>query len=175
MYVTIAAVLLLCCAALVQLWGLKRQVAAIQAKRLQIKPLLQTTITGQELQNQTYNKLAGLVNAERGAPHWARAIYAITNHLPADSYVLGLRIAGDTVTIEGKGTNADDVLDNLFNVPGLTNVRNSTPVSNDPGPNGTPGLDHYNISAWLIPPAPPKPPAAAPLAAKRVAPGGKQQ
>jgi len=175
MYVVIAAVLVFVVAAFVQLWGVKRQSALVQAQRALIQPQVAKIIQGRESFHDTYQKLAGLVNAERGAPHWARVIYNITTHLPTDAYVIGLRIAGDTIVIEGKGANAADVLDNLYNVPGLTGVRNSTPVNNDPGPNGAPGLDHFNIMATLIPPPQPQAASAAPRPAPRpVSTGGKR-
>lgn len=147
----IAALLLF--AAMLELWGAKRELAAIQAEREALRPQLQTTLTGRSTLEASSRRLNTLFAAHRESPYVSGVLAAVTDALPEGSYLMSFRTRRDTLVLDGLATNAAQAFDQLVASPDLANVRSIAGVQRQLQDDGT-ALEHFTVQALMLLPAP---------------------
>jgi hypothetical protein len=149
-----AAVLLVAGAALLELWGVKRELAAVQAERASLKPQLQSALTGRSTFEASNRKLSALFAAQRESPYLSGVIASVTDALPAGAYLLSFRARRDTLVLDGLAKNSTEAFDALAEVPGLANVKSVGGVQRQLQDDGT-ALEHFTVQARMLLPVPP--------------------
>jgi Tfp pilus assembly protein PilN len=149
-----ATVLLLVAAALVELWGVKRELAAVQAERARIRPQLQSTLSGRSSFEASNKKLSSLFEAQREAPYLSGVIAEVTDALPAGAYLMSFRARRDTLILEGLAKSSGEAFSALEAIPGLANVKSVGSVQRQLQDDGT-ALEHFTVQARMLLPLPP--------------------
>ena len=149
-----ASVVLLVAAALIELWGVKRELAAVQAERARIRPQLQTTLSGLSTFEASNKKLASLYAAHRETPYLSGVIASVTDALPQGSYLLSFRARRDTLILDGLATSSGEAFAALETVPELANVKSIGGVQRQLQDDGT-ALEHFTVQARMLLPVPP--------------------
>ncbi len=147
----IAAVVLLLLSAVLQLWGVRRELVAVRAERDAIRPQLSATLVGRTTVETAFRQLALLAETERSAPLWSRVIGGISEQLPYEAYLTGFRGRADTVGVDGLAQQAARVFDAIEAVPQLRGVHASSPVRRETSADGE-ALERFQLSALLRPP-----------------------
>jgi Tfp pilus assembly protein PilN len=142
-----AAVLLIVGAAVVQLWGAQRELAAVRTQRAalrpQVAPLLETRDSLDRLP-QRADELGSLDTSAK----WTRALFDVALLLPHDAYLTSLRGTGDTLVVSGQGARAGAALQALRGAESLTNVRLDGPIERDLE-DGTTTLERFTLTARI--------------------------
>lgn len=141
-----AAAALLVLAALVELWGVHRQLRLVQEERARIRPALSSTLIGRTTVDATYRRLAVLSGVERSMPHWSDVITTLTDAIPDDAHLTAIRAREDSLVIDGLAVHAARVFDGLEVIPDLFDVKAAAPVRRELQEDGT-ALDHFTIAA----------------------------
>lgn len=149
-----ASVVLLLGAALVELWGVKRELAAVQAERARIRPQLQSTLSGRTTFEASNRKLASLFEAQRETPYLSGVIASVTDALPAGAHLLSFRARRDTLILDGLAKNSGEAFAALEAIPGLVNVKSVGGVQRQLQDDGT-ALEHFTVQARMLLPVPP--------------------
>jgi hypothetical protein len=152
-----AAILLLLLSAGFELWGAKRELAAVQAERARIRPQLQTTLAGQSTFEASNRKLAALFAAHRQAPQLSAVIASVTDALPEGAYLMSFRARGDTLVVDGLAKSSEEAFAGLESVPELANVKAIGGVQRQLQDDGT-ALEHFTVQARMLMPVPPATP-----------------
>lgn len=152
-----ASTVLLIASALLELWGTKRELAAVQAERARIRPQLQTTLAGQSTFEASNRKLAALFAAHRQAPQLSAVIASITDALPEGAYLMSFRARGDTLVVDGLARSSGEAFAGLEGVPELANVKSIGGVQRQLQDDGT-ALEHFTVQARMLLPVPPAAP-----------------
>jgi hypothetical protein len=158
-----ASVVLLVGAALLQLWGVKRELAAVQAERARLRPQLQSTLAGRSTFEASNRKLASLFAAHREAPYLSGVIASVTDALPEGSYLLSFRARRDTLILDGLAKSSGEAFAALEAIPGLANVKSVGGVQRQLQDDGT-ALEHFTVQARMPLPIAP---SASPFAGRR--------
>ncbi|HET9425496.1 MAG TPA: PilN domain-containing protein [Gemmatimonadaceae bacterium] len=148
-----ASVALLLGASLLELWGVKRELAAVQAERARIKPQLQTTLAGLSTFEASNRKLAALFAAQRETPYLSGVIASVTDALPESAYLLSFRARRDTLILDGLATSSAEAFAGLESVPELANVKSVGGVQRQLQDDGT-ALEHFTVQARMLLPVP---------------------
>jgi hypothetical protein len=158
-----ATVALLVGAALIELWGIKRELAAVQAERAKLKPQLQSTLSGRSTFEASNRKLAALYAAHREAPYLSGVIASVTDALPEGSHLLSFRARRDTLVLDGLAKSSGEAFAAIEAIPELANVKSVGGVQRQLQDDGT-ALEHFTIQGRMMLPVPP---AASPFAGRR--------
>lgn len=153
------AALLLIVAAVVTMWGVRRELKQVQAQRAAVHPLVAATLIGRSTVEDAYRRLAALADAQRAAPHWAPVLADLSALLPDDAFLTAFRTRGDSLTVDGMAAHAASVFDAIHDSQLLSGVRAPAPVRAEAPEGGNP-LERFTIAATLRSSAPP--PAAPP-------------
>jgi hypothetical protein len=143
-----AAALLFVLAGAVELWGVHRELDQVRADRARIKPQIAATFVGRTTIEAAYGHLATLTTAERAAPHWSAVLTTVTAALPDNAHLIGVRMRGDSIVMEGFAPHAARVFDALERVPDLTHIRAGAPVRREVQEDKT-ALEHFTIAALV--------------------------
>ncbi|HEY6219029.1 MAG TPA: hypothetical protein VIV65_03160 [Gemmatimonadaceae bacterium] len=147
-----ATIALLLVSAGLELWGVKRELAAVNRERAAIRPQLESTIAGRTTLEASGRKLAALFLAQRQSPYLSGVIAAVTDALPQDAYLLSFRARRDTLVLDGLAKHAAAAFDALALVPELANVKSAAGVQRQLQDDGT-ALEHFTIQAQMLLPA----------------------
>jgi hypothetical protein len=158
-----ASALLLLGAALTELWGVKRELAAVQAERAKIRPQLQSTLTGRSTFEASNKKLSSLFEAQRETPYLSGVIASVTDALPQGAYLLSFRARRDTLVLDGLAKSSGEAFSALETIPGLANVKSVGSVQRQLQDDGT-ALEHFTVQARMLLPVPP---SASPFTGRR--------
>jgi|CXWL01.1.fsa_nt_gi hypothetical protein len=142
----VAASVLLLFAAGFELIGARRQLAAIEAARLELRPAVQATLVGRSSMEEAYRRVAELVTAERTAPAWSGVLADFAARVPEDAHLTGFRARGDSLVVDGLAGSASLVFQALEESPALANLRASAPVRRQ-APEGSDPMERFTISA----------------------------
>jgi hypothetical protein len=145
-----AAVLLLL-AALLTLWGAKRQLRAVQADRATIKPLISATLVGRTSVETAFRQLAALAAMQRAAPRWSGVIGEVGVRLDDHAYLTSLRARDDSLVVDGIAVSAARAFDSIVQTPGLAKVRAAAPVRRE-SPQGGPAIERFTVAAVKVTP-----------------------
>lgn len=154
MMIFAASIVLVVGAALLELWGVKRELAAVQAERARIRPQLQSTLSGRTTFEASNRKLASLFEAQREAPYLSGVIASVTDALPEGAYLLSFRARRDTLILDGLAKNSGEAFSALEAIPGLANVKSVGGVQRQLQDDGT-ALEHFTVQARMLLPVPP--------------------
>jgi hypothetical protein len=149
-----ATVGLLIVAAGLELWGVRRELNAVNAERAKIRPQLQTTLTGRTNFETSNRKLSALFAAHRQSPYLSGVIASVTDALPEDAYLLSFRAHRDTLVLDGLAKHAAAAFDALEARPELANVQSIAGVQRQLQEDGT-ALEHFTVQARMLLPVPP--------------------
>lgn len=163
------AVLLYVLAAALELWGVHRQLAAVQAQRAAIRPQVSATLIGRSSLEEAYQRLAAIAAAQRSAPHWAPMLAELSARLPEDAYLTTVRTRGDSLVVDGLAASASKVFAAIDASPHLVGVRAPAPVRRQ-APEGEDPMERFTLAAILSDTAR----SAATKASKPVRVGGQQ-
>jgi hypothetical protein len=145
---------LLATAAGLHLWGLNRELAAVNAERESLRPELQSTLARRSTFESSNQKLSTLFAAHREAPYLSGVIASVTDALPEDAYLLSLRARRDTLIIDGLARNAAAAFDAIELIPELANVQSIAGIQRQLQDDGT-ALEHFTIQARMLLAGPP--------------------
>ena len=160
--ISVASFALLIVAALLSLWGAKRQLRAVEAERAVIRPQISATLVGRTSVENAYRQLAALATAQRTSVQWSAVIAGVSAHLDPDAHLISLRGRDDSVTVDGVAKRAFKAFGSLVDMPGLTGVYAPAPVRRE-SPLGAPAVEHFTIAARVAQ-------SPAPAAPRKVAP-----
>ncbi len=146
-----AAAAVLALAAGVELWGVHHQLRHVREEREQLRPQIASTLTGRTTIDATSRHLASLSTIERGSPHWSSVITELSQAITDDAYLTAIRARGDSLIVDGLAEHASRVFEALQRSKMLTDVRSAAPVRREIQDDGT-ALDHFTISARVVPP-----------------------
>jgi Tfp pilus assembly protein PilN len=158
-----AAAVLVVLAVLLELWGVKRELAVVQAERARIRPQLQSTLTGRSTFEASNKKLTSLFAAQRESPYLSGVIAAVTDALPEGAYLMSFRARRDTLILDGLAKSSGEAFAALEAIPGLVNVRSVGSVQRQLQDDGT-ALEHFTVQARMLLPVPS---SASPFAGRR--------
>ena len=158
-----AALVLLVGTALVELWGVKRELAAVQAERARIRPRLQSMLAGRSNFEASNRKLSTLFAAQRETPYLSGVIASVTDALPEGAYLLSFRARRDTLVLDGLAKSSGEAFTALESIPGLVNVKSIGGVQRQLQDDGT-ALEHFTVQARMLLPAAP---SASPFVGRR--------
>jgi hypothetical protein len=158
-----AAVLLLVGSALLELWGVKRELAVVQAERAKIRPQLQSMLAGRSSFEASNRKLSTLFAAQREAPYLSGVIASVTDALPQGAYLMSFRARRDTLVLDGLAKSSGEAFTALEGIPGLVNVKSVGGVQRQLQDDGT-ALEHFTVQARMLLPVAP---SASPFAGRR--------
>jgi hypothetical protein len=148
-----AALLLLVGAALIELWGVKRELAAVQAERAKLRPQLQSMLTGRSTFEASNRKLSALFASQRETPYLSGVIASVTDALPEGAYLLSFRARRDTLILDGLAKSSGEAFSALEAIPGLVNVKSVGGVQRQLQDDGT-ALEHFTVQARMLLPVP---------------------
>ncbi len=149
MYATIgAAVVLFAASAVFMLWDVQRELKAVQVERAALKPQLATTVVGRASVETISSQLQMLAESERGSAHWSQVIADLTEHLPNDAYLTGLRGRGDTVTFDGLAERAALVFPAVERAKSFSGVKAAASVRQEAVTDGD-KLERFTLAAKL--------------------------
>ena len=148
MMIAAIALLLVGIAAVVGLWGVRRELKIVQAQRAEVQPLVAATLVGRSSVEDAYRHLAAVVAAERAAPHWAPVLAEMSAIVPDDGYLIAFRTRGDSLVVEGMAARAVRVFDAVRGSKLLTSVRVPAPVRAE-APEGGDPLERFSIAGVL--------------------------
>ena len=108
--------------AFAQLWGTRRELAAVKAERARVKSAVGQVIDARRVIEDIERRLAALAPYEAGATRWSSVIAQLAAHLPRDAHLLSLAGSGDTVAVEGIALRAPGVVRAMQRAPGIDSV-----------------------------------------------------
>jgi Tfp pilus assembly protein PilN len=141
-----AAAALLLLSAGIELWGVKRQLAAVRAERGRLRPEIASSLVGRSTVDATYRELSALNAVERAAPHWSSVIVTLSESVPEDAFLTAIRAREDSLIIDGMAPHAKKVFDAMERTSGLLDVKSSAPVRRETQDDGV-SLEHFAIAA----------------------------
>lgn len=147
-----AALLLL--AALLTLWGEKREVANLRALRQTLAPRVQEALTHREALISVAEKVNLLAALERSAEQWSTVVARVAGALPDDASLTAFRAEADSVSLEGQARDASGVFAAIRSAPGFLAVRASSPVRQEGGgSSGAPIVERFTMAARVAIPS----------------------
>jgi len=146
-----AAAALFIASALIELWGVHRELDRVRAERARIRPEISSTMVGRTTVDAAYRHLATLGTIERTSPRWSAVIASLTDALPDDAHLLALRTRDDSVVVDGVADHAARVFDALEKADGLTGVRAAAAGRREIQEGGADALEHFVIAARVVP------------------------
>jgi hypothetical protein len=142
-----AAAMVLLSAAL-ELWGAHRELAALQAERRAMRPLVARAMELRETVDGVRARLQSLAAAEAGASRWTGIIANVAENLPSDAHLLSLRGAGDSLVLDGVAGRAAGTFESLRRAPGVAGVRAEAPIRQEAQDSAAP-VERFSLGARL--------------------------
>lgn len=143
-----ATAVLVAASAVLTFWDVQRELTAVQAQRLALKPQLATTVVGRTSVETVSAQLQMLAEAERSSAHWSQVIADLTEHLPDDAYLTGLRGRSDTVTFDGLALRASTVFPALERATSFVGLKAAASVRQEAATDGD-RLERFTLAAKL--------------------------
>ena len=118
-----ASAVLLVAAGALELWGVRRELAAVSAQRLELRGRLAGVLATRDTVTLLAERIAALRSAEMSAPRWSDALALVAEYLPRDAHLLSLRAEGDSLVLEGVARRAAPVFEAMARAPAALAVR----------------------------------------------------
>lgn len=119
----VAATALLVLAAALELWGARRELAAVEARRAEIRAQVAPLLATRDSINRLYERAETIATLTARAPRYTSALFDLALLLPADAHLTALDASGDTVKIEAAGARAGAAMQALRDAGSLSDVR----------------------------------------------------
>lgn len=118
-----AAAAVLCLGtAVVHLWGLHRELAAVASQRLALAHDVERAVTLRRAAEGVGARLQSLADVEAGAPRWTRVLATLAGALPDSAYLLSMRADGPQVVLSGEAASVPAIVPALETVPFFRDV-----------------------------------------------------
>lgn len=124
----VAAAILLGLAGVLDWWGVRRELAWVEAERSERAAAVADALIWREALAERRRAIAALDSLARTAPAWAGLVADLTRQLPDDAYLEALIGDPDSVIIEGTAPDAAQVFVALRDVPGVRQIRARAPI-----------------------------------------------
>jgi hypothetical protein len=144
----LSAVGLALLAAVLALWGVRRELTAVREQRAALRSQVAATLVGRTSVENAFRQLATLGEAQRTAPHWSAVVAGLSERLDEESYLTAFRGRGDSVVVDGLAVRAARAFDAVEHTPGLAGVHAAAPVRRE-APSGGPALERFTIAAQV--------------------------
>jgi hypothetical protein len=109
-------------------WGLSRHLDILMRQRSALRSRLSAAVAARDTLDHLTRSVNAIQSLERHSPRWSATVARIAVALPRDASLIALRVDGDSVSLEGQADNAAPVFATLRSVPGIVNVRSTTPI-----------------------------------------------
>ncbi|HEX2091662.1 MAG TPA: hypothetical protein VHG28_04635 [Longimicrobiaceae bacterium] len=143
-----AGVLLLTTAGL-ELWGARRELDAVRARRETIRASVGEVVAVREAIGGLNGRLTSLAELEGSAPRWSDVVARVADHLPRDAHLTAFRGQADTLVLEGAAGRAGGVIAAMQRVPGLVEVRAGAPIRRETDEGGG-AVDRFSLVARVV-------------------------
>lgn len=124
-------------AAVVDYWGLDRELTAVRERRTELRPPVAAAMQVRDSLAVLSGNLTTLSTLEGTSARWSAFLTDLADYLPRDAHVVALRAVGDSVVVEGVASHAIGVFQGLQHVPGVTALRAEAPIRQDVASDGT--------------------------------------
>lgn len=141
-----AALLLL--AAGLDYWGLSRRLVSIEAHRAALAPAVSRAIATNDSLATLVGGLGTLQGLTQSNRRWSAFLADLADFLPRDAHLVGLRVSGDSATLEGIAGRSAGVFDALEEMPSITGLRAAAPIQRDVQADGS-VREHFAFDATL--------------------------
>lgn len=108
-----AAVVLVAASAVVHLWGTAREYSAVQEERAELRARVVPALAARDSLDRMTRRLQTLQDVAGGTQRWSYALVELSMVLPADTRLISLQAAGDTLVLQAEGGRAGDALNAL--------------------------------------------------------------
>jgi len=146
-----AAAALFLLAAVIEYWGVHRQLAQVRAEREALRPSIASTMVGRTTVEATYRHVTALNAIESATPQWSSVIATLSEAIPEEAHLTTIRAREDSLVIDGLAEHAARVFDALEKEKTLIDVKAPSPVRRELQDNGK-ALDHFTIAARVTRP-----------------------
>jgi hypothetical protein len=143
---TAAAVLLMLLGAGAQLWDAKRELAALQARRAEIRLTVGKVADARATIDRIQRRVAAIAPLETSATRWSLVLAEVAAHLPRDAYLVNVRGASDTLLVEGLAGRAATTFAALERAPTIGSVQPAGAIRRDVAPDGAP-VERFSLAA----------------------------
>jgi hypothetical protein len=109
-------------------WGLSRHLDIIVQQRSALRSRVSAAVAARDTLDHLTRSVNAIQSLERQSPRWSATVARIAVALPRDASLIALRADGDSVSLEGQAGNAAAVFAVLRSVPGIVDVRSTTPI-----------------------------------------------
>lgn len=147
-YLAGAALLLLIVGAGAQLWDARRELAAVQARRAEIRAAVNGASEARAAIETLRRRLTALEPVEANATRWSAVLAEVAAHLPRDAYLVDVRTKADTVILDGIASQAAGVFQRLARAPGIASVTPAASIRRDVTDAGA-TIERFSIRARL--------------------------
>ena len=144
----IAAAVFAIIGAAAQLWGARRELAVVQARRAEIRGAVSGATEARGSIELLQRRLAELGPIESQATRWSAVLAEVAAYLPRDAYLVSVRGGADTLTVEGLASSAAGVFERLERAPGIISVQPAGSIRRDVDDAGV-TLERFTIAARL--------------------------
>jgi hypothetical protein len=141
-----AAVVLTLVGAGAQLWDARRELAALQTQRDLISESVNEVVQARAVIDGIQRRLTALTPLESHATRWSAVLAEVAGHLPRDAYLVNVRGAADTLTVEGLAGRAASTFAALERAPTIRSVTPAGAIRRDVTDEGVP-LERFSITA----------------------------
>lgn len=143
------AALLFLLAGAFKMWGVHRELKAVQVERADLHAEVTVALAGMQRLEDLQSTVLVLDSLERSAPAWAGLVVELTEHLPRHAHLSMLRAGSDKLIIEGVATDATSVFAALRRVHGVRDVNAQNPIRRERWPGRDEAAEHFSLAARL--------------------------
>ena len=144
-----AALALLLAAAGLDLWGARRELAAITSRRAAIREEVAAALARQDTLESLVARHAALERAAGSAVRWSEVLADFADYLPRDAHLIAFRGRADSVGLEGIARRAAGVFEALRRAPRVAGVRADAPIRQEAPQSGGPPVERFAVAARL--------------------------
>ncbi|MDP1858412.1 MAG: hypothetical protein Q8K82_07075 [Gemmatimonadaceae bacterium] len=117
--------------ATLELWGAKRELAAVLSARASLRARVSIAVAARERLNGMNERLVRIEAVERSAPRWSQIVSRIAITLPEDAHLVAIRGRADSLMLEGYAAQAVGVFDAMRRTSGVQGMRASAPITRE--------------------------------------------
>ena len=144
-----AALALLLAAAGLDLWGARRELAAVASRRAAIREEVAAALARQDTLESLVARHAALERAGGAAVRWSEVLTDFSDYLPRDAHLIAFRGRADSVGLEGIARRAAGVFEALRRAPRVAGVRADAPIRQETSQSGGPPVERFAVAARL--------------------------
>ncbi len=126
--VAAAAAVCLTSAALLDAWGIEREVETVRVERSRHQDVVNAAVEVRDHLIESGSALTTLDSLSRSRPDWSSLLMRLSRTLPAEAFFTSVRGVADTVYLEGEAQQAATALRALAEMPESRSFRSTAPV-----------------------------------------------